>query len=75
MPIAFTICSNNYLAKARITAETFREQHNHYCFFIFLVDEFISEIDYKSIPHVEVFAIRDIVGDIEELAEKYSIIS
>ena len=50
MPIAFTICSNNYLAKARIAAETFLAKHNDYSFSIFLVDQFVPEIDYNNIP-------------------------
>jgi hypothetical protein len=74
MPIAFTICSNNYLAKARVTAETFIGQHPGYRFFIFLVDTFITDIDYKANADIEVIAIGDVVADIEELAIKYNII-
>lgn len=74
MPIAFTICSNNYLAKARITAETFLDKHPAYGFFIFLVDKFIPAIDYENIANVKVIAISDIVSNIEDLAKKYNII-
>lgn len=72
--VAFTICSNNYLAKARIVAETFLAEHDSYGFFIFLVDQFIAEIDYKIIPGVKIIAIRDVVENIDELALKYNII-
>lgn len=74
MLIAFTICSNNYLAKARIAAETFLDKHTSYRFFIFLVDKFLSEINYEGIPNVKVVAIRDVVNNIDELAWKYNII-
>ncbi len=73
MLIAFTICSNNYLAKAQIAAETFKARHSDYSFFIFLVDKFIPEIDYTAIPNAEVISIGDVVDDIEELAKKYNI--
>lgn len=72
--IAFTICSNNYLAKARIVAKTFLGKHPGYCFFIFLVDELHAEIDYKSTPGVKIVAIKDVVPNIDELAKMYSII-
>ncbi|MEO6734259.1 MAG: hypothetical protein ABIN01_23765 [Ferruginibacter sp.] len=74
MPIAFSICSNNYLAKARVTSETFLLKHPDYQFFIFLVDTFVSEIDYHAFGKTEVIAIKDIVPDIETLAIKYNII-
>lgn len=74
MPVAFTICSNNYLAKARVTTETFLLKHPDYQCFIFLVDTFVSEIDYHVFGKAEVIAIKDIVPDIEALAIKYNII-
>lgn len=74
LPIAFTICSNNYLAKARVTAETFTAHHPDYNFIVFLVDEFKPDVDYKAIPNVEIVAIKDIVPYIDELARKYSIV-
>ncbi|MEJ6981966.1 hypothetical protein WG906_15970 [Pedobacter sp. P351] len=74
MPAAFTICSNNYLAKARVAAETFLASNAGYEFYIFLVDECISEIDYDFIKGVKITAIKDIVGNIDELAVKYSIV-
>lgn len=74
MPVAFTICSNNYMAKAWIVAKTFLNKHADYSFFIFLVDEFVSEIDYKSIPELKVVAIKDIMTNIDELAKMYNII-
>lgn len=74
MRVAFTICSNNYLAKAQIAAETFTARHSYYRFFIFLVDKFIPEIDYKAISNAEVIAIENVVADMEELAKRYNII-
>lgn len=74
MKIAFTICSNNYLARAKVTAETFTSKHPNYKFFVFLVDTFISEIDYDFIPNVKIIAIKDVVLDVEELAHRYNII-
>lgn len=74
MKIAFTICSNNYLARAKVTAETFISKHPDYIFFVFLVDVFISEIDYDLIPNVKIIKINDVISDIEELAHRYNII-
>ncbi len=74
MPAAFTICSNNYLAKASIAAETFMAKHNDYSFSIFLVDEFAPEIDYNIITAAKVIGIKEVVPGIEELAKKYNII-
>jgi hypothetical protein len=74
MKAAFTICSNNYLAKALVTAETFKAKHPDYLFFIFLVDMFIAEVSYENFDDLKVIAIKDVVANIEELAEKYNII-
>ena len=74
MPIAFTICSNNYLAKAKVAADTFMAIHPHFEFYIFLVDEFNKEIDYNSFLPAKIVEIKDVVLSINELAKKYNII-
>lgn len=73
--VAFTICSNNYLAQAKTLGDSFVEHNPEYKFIICLVDEFAQDIDYDFfLPH-EVVLSREIgIKDFETLIEKYNII-
>lgn len=74
MYVAFTICSNNYLAKAKIVADTFLQHHPRYVFFIFLVDKINKSIDYSSLGPARIVPIENVFDHIEALACKYNII-
>lgn len=74
MNIAFTICSNNYLAKAKIVADTFLSFHIDYKFSIFLVDRLDNQLDYTRFANTEIIEIHSVVSGIQQLAEKYNII-
>lgn len=69
----FTICSNNYLAQARVLGDSLREQEPGSSFLVVLVDELTDAIDYTSFPF-EVLTIRSIEPGIDVLADKYNII-
>ncbi|WP_187260553.1 hypothetical protein [Pontibacter beigongshangensis] len=74
MNSAFTICSNNYLARAKVVADTFTLHHPESKFFIFLIDQFDSRLDYSIFESYTLIKIQDIVPNIDELANKYNII-
>jgi len=74
MNIAFTICSNNYLARAKVVADTFILKHPENKFFFFLVDKIDPNLNYESLTNYQLIEIGKVVPDIEELAKKYNII-
>ena len=74
MKTAFTICSNNYLAKAKVVADTFSQNHPEYNFYIFLVDKLISIEIYKQISAYTLVEAESVINDLKELSEKYNII-
>jgi len=74
MNFAFTICSNNYLAKAKVVADTFIVHHPNYKFLFFLVDTLDDNLDYSGLENYQLIQIHEIVPNIEELAKKYNII-
>lgn len=74
MNIVFTICSNNYLARAKVVSDTFLKHNPGYTFFIFLVDKLNEKLDYSIIEPVTIIPIENIVQDIDELALKYDIV-
>jgi hypothetical protein len=73
MQVAFTICSNNYLAQAKVLGMSLKEHQPDDPFYIFLCDEKIPEIDYSSLADA-VIPIADIEPAIQQLALKYNII-
>ncbi len=72
--IAFTICSNNYLAKAKVVSDTFLQHHTGYSFFIFVVDKMNEALPVKELNITNIITIDKVVADIETLAVKYNII-
>jgi len=74
MNVAFTICSNNYLAKAKVVADTFIFHHPSYKFLFFLVDILDNKLDYSGLEKYQLIQIHEIVPNIVELAKKYNII-
>jgi len=71
---AFSICSNNYLAKALVAAESFLDHHTDYHFHVILVDRFSDQLSYPTRPDISVTDVGSFVENIDELALKYNII-
>lgn len=71
--IIFTICSNNYLAKAKVLSESVRRHEPTSLFFIFLCDEKRKEIDYSSFAD-EVVQLDTIEPAIIDLSLKYNLV-
>lgn len=75
MKIAFTVCSNNYLAQAKSLGDSIKKTNPEYNFFIGLADKLSKEIDYKNeIGHPIILAEDIGILDFESLWKKYSII-
>ncbi|MEZ4781130.1 MAG: hypothetical protein R2816_06025 [Flavobacteriaceae bacterium] len=73
--LAFTICSNNYLAQAKTLADSLINYSPEYKIVVGLVDELSDEIDYNFfLPH-EIVLAKDIgIENFESLFKKYNII-
>jgi hypothetical protein len=75
MKIAFTICSNNYLAQAKTLGDSIKKTNPDYQFFIGLVDQLSPEIDYsQEIGHTIIPADSIGIPEFDDLWKKYSII-
>jgi hypothetical protein len=75
MKVAFTICSNNYIAQASVLIESFKKFHNNYYFAIVLVDELTTKVDYSLTGADEVLPIAELTQyNISELFDKYNIV-
>ena len=73
MQLAFTICSNNYLAYATMLRQSMKEFMPQLTFFLFLCDEKQSTINYEKIAD-EVIELKCIEPEFNLLASKYSIV-
>ncbi|PSL48334.1 hypothetical protein CLV51_1021201 [Chitinophaga niastensis] len=71
--VIFTICSNNYLAQAKILGASIKKHHRDIKFYIFLCDEKQEAIDYASLAD-EVIPVSAIEQQLPELALRYNII-
>jgi hypothetical protein len=75
MNIAFTICSNNYLAQAKTLGDSFLSHHPNWKFIIGLVDKFDPSFDYSPFDNFEIIKVKDInVPEFESIVKKYNII-
>lgn len=75
MKIAFTICSNNYLAQAKILGDSLFEKNPDYKFIIGLCDELSDEIDYSFFEGIEIIPVSRIkIYCFDEIIKKYNII-
>jgi hypothetical protein len=75
MRIAFTICSNNYLAQAKTLGNSLLERNPDYKFIIFLVDTLSEKVDYGSFKNLEVIPIEKLFpGTFDKLWQRYNII-
>ncbi len=73
MKIAFTICSNNYLAYAKVLGNSLKAHEPDLQFIIFLCDEKNPEIDYATLAN-EVIPLVEIEPQLLSLAARYNII-
>jgi hypothetical protein len=74
MNIAFTICSNNYLAQATVWAESLIA-HSQDCIpFIGLCDERSDDIDYSNFPCELIDSDQIGIENFDELWKKYNIV-
>src|SRR6187402_1662110 len=73
MQIIFTICSNNYLAQAKVLAESVRQFQPDWTFMLGLVDKKDPSIVYEGFGF-EVLELAAIEPKMVSLAQKYSII-
>jgi hypothetical protein len=73
--IAFTICSNNYLAHAKTLGDSYLQFHPGSKFIIGLVDQYNPDLDYSLFADFEIIPV-DLLGieDFESLNLKYNIV-
>ncbi len=75
MKIAFTLCSNNYLAQAKTLGDSVLQHNPDYQFYIGLTDILNNEINYeKEIGHPIISIDKIEIPKFDNLWKKYSII-
>lgn len=73
--IAFTLCSNNYLAFAKTLADSFIEQHPDSKFIIGIADKRDDSIDYSFFEPHELIFVHDVPNlEVDRMADAYNII-
>lgn len=73
--IAFTLCSNNYLPKARILGESILQHNPHVRFIIGLVDQPDGQIDYKALGPFEILPIKEVgIPNFDEMVLRYDLV-
>lgn len=72
--IAFTLCSNNYLAQAKVLGKSFIEYHPASKFIIGLIDRLNDDIDYSEFNEFDIITVEEIgIDSIDEMIAKYNI--
>jgi hypothetical protein len=72
--LAFTICSNNYLAQAKTLGQTLLSHNPGYQFIICLVDKPSPQIDYSLFQPYEILLIEQVpIPDFESMVLRYNI--
>jgi hypothetical protein len=75
MKAVFTLCSNNYLAQAKVLGDSVLKFNPDYTFIIGLVDAFHSEVDYSFLNPFKLLPVTEIgIDEIDELIKKYNIV-
>lgn len=75
MKLAFTICSNNYLAQAKILGDSLLEHNPDYKMIIGLCDKKKDDIEYGFFQNIEIIAVEDIlIEGFQDIVAKYDII-
>jgi hypothetical protein len=73
--IVFTLCSNNYLAQAKVLGDSLLENNPDYHFILGLVDEKNENIDYSDYKKFEILPVKDIgISGFDDLWKKYNIV-
>ena len=73
--IAFTLCSNNYLAQAKVLGDSFGKHHPEIEFIIGLVDTFHSSIDYSAFSDLTILQVSEIdIPEFGDMERKYNIV-
>ncbi len=74
MKIAFTICSNNYLAQAKALGDSLLKHNPGYQLIIGLVDKLSDKIDYSFFNPYEIIPVDEIgIKDFDEMVQRYEI--
>lgn len=71
---ACSIASNNYLAYAKVWAESFREHHPEAALFVCIVDRPSARVDYGELPFTPIFAHELGIPSFENFAFRYDIL-
>lgn len=75
MTIAFTICSNNFLAQAKTMFQSLQQHHPEIKTYLFLADKPHDSVDYNFFAPAEaVVADGKIIEGFDELVNRYTII-
>lgn len=73
--IAFTLCSNNYLAQAKTLGDSVKKHNPDIHFVIGLVDKLHPDIDYSFFRDMEILPFYELGYDeFDEMVEKYNIV-
>ncbi len=74
MNVAFTICSNNYLAHAKTLGDSFLKYHPEMKFIIGLVDKYHPDLDYSFFADFEIIPVEELqITEFDALHQKYNI--
>jgi hypothetical protein len=75
MNIAFTVCSNNYLAQAKTLADSFIKYNHEIKFIIGLIDRRSDSIDYASFKDYTIIDVEDIsINNFNNLINEFNIV-
>jgi hypothetical protein len=72
--IAFTLCSNNFLAQAKTLIDSLREHNPGLKIFLFLVDKKDASVDYSFFPATVIVVDESVVTGFNEMARRYDIL-
>jgi len=75
MNLVFTLCSNNYLAQAKILLTSFKKYHPDYTFVIGLVDKMAEGINYDEFSDGQVIPVEELgIPNFDELCKRYNVV-
>jgi hypothetical protein len=73
--IIFTLCSNNYLAQAKVLIDSLNKHNRLFKLVIGLVDELNDEVDYSFFSPATVIPVKELdLPNLPELYRKYNIV-
>lgn len=73
--ISFTLCSNNYLAQAKVLGESYLKHHPDSLFIIGLIDELNENLNYSIFDKFIIIPVKSInIDNLEDYLQKYNII-